>query len=178
MFPVPINEAQRIQSLESYAILDTESEEAFDRLTELARRQFDTPAACVSLVGRTRQWCKSHPGFELPETSRELALCSHVIVSDVPFVVLDAARDARFRFNPLVSRAPGIRFYAGAPLIDRQGFRLGSFCILDFTPRADFPMEEMGELQDYAHAAMQLIELRRPAQRASAPQAVKNDSSR
>lgn len=164
MFPVPINEAQRIHSLESYSILDTASEEAFDRLTELARRQFDAPAAYVSLIDRKRQWCKSHPGFDVAETSREIAFSSHVIASDVPLVILDTARDARFRCNPLVSRTPGIRFYAGAPLIDRQSFRLGSFSILDFAPRWDFPMEEIAELQDYAHAAMQLIELRRPAE--------------
>lgn len=164
MFPVPFDDAQRVNSLASYNILDTPSEEAFDRLTRLACRQFATPVALLTLVDRTRQWFKSRQGFDTPETPRDLAFCGHAILSDAPLVVLNTKRDARFRTNPLVCGSPGVRFYAGAPLVTREGFRLGCLCIIDFEPRADFPPEEISELQDFAHTAMQMIDLRKPVE--------------
>ncbi|TQV80621.1 GAF domain-containing protein [Denitrobaculum tricleocarpae] len=169
MFPVPYNDAQRLKSLESYKILDTPTEEAFDHLTRLARAEFGTPFTMLSLVDSTRQWCKSRQGFDAVETPRDMAFCSHTILSDEPLVILDATRDARFRCSPLVCHKPGIRFYAGAPLINREGLRLGSFCVMDTEACAGFPLEEVRELQDFAHFAMQLIEMRRPVEHMSLP---------
>lgn len=164
MFPVPLNDALRIAALESCNILDTPSEEAFDRLTELACRQFGTPVALLTLVDRQRQWFKSRQGFKAPETPRDLGFCGHAILSDAPLVILDTTRDARFRTSPLVCGSPGIRFYAGAPLINFERFRLGSLCVMDFEPRADFPPEDIAELQDFAYTAMQMIDLRKPVE--------------
>ncbi len=164
MFPVPFDDALRLKSLASYNILDTSPEEAFDRLTRLACGQFGTPIALLSLVDGKRQWFKSRQGFDTPETPRDLAFCGHAILSDAPLVVLDTKRDARFRANPLVCVSPGVRFYAGAPLLTCEGYRLGSLCIMDFEPRTDLPSEDIAELQDFAHTAMQMIELRKPVE--------------
>ncbi len=163
MFPVPYNDLQRLNALESYSILDTPSEEVFDRLTRLACKEFGTAFAMLSLVDRTRAWYKSRHGFDAAEVPRGMAFCSHAILSDEPLVILDATRDARFRCSALVCGSSGIRFYAGAPLINREGFRLGSFCVMGSDVREAFSLEEVRELQDFAHFAMQLIEMRKPA---------------
>lgn len=174
MFPIPFDDALRLKSLASYNILDTSPEEVFDRLTRLACGQFGTPIVLLSLVDGKRQWFKSRQGFDASETPRDLAFCGHAILSDAPLVVLDTKRDARFRTNPLVCVSPGVRFYAGAPLITGEGYRLGSLCIMDLEPRADFPSEDIAELQDFAHTAMQMIELRKPVESTQA-QASKNN---
>src|SRR5258706_14718979 len=118
---VPENERERLVALRSYRILDTGPEERFDRLTRLAARLFGKEIALVSLVDEARQWFKSRHGIDTPEMPREIALCAHAILTDGVMVVEDASADPRFADNPLVRSSPNIRFYAGAPLIDRDG---------------------------------------------------------
>ncbi len=171
MFPIPFNDAQRLEALESYDVLDTAPGEALDCLTRLACRQFDVPVALVSLVDKSRQWFKSKQGLDTSETHRKVAFCAHAILSDEPLVVLDATKDARFASNPLVSDDPAIRFYAGAPLITQHGFRLGTFCIIGLAPRQDFADDEVAALTDLANAAMQILDLDKHAKRHSAANA-------
>lgn len=163
MFPIPFNDAQRLEALGAYGVLDTAPAAAFDCLTRLACRQFGVPMALVSLVDEHRQWFKSKQGLDASETPREVAFCAHAILSDDPLVVLDATRDQRFAANPLVTDEPGIRFYAGAPLVTHHGFRLGTFCIIDLAPRASFADEDIAALADFARAAMQILELQKLA---------------
>ena len=130
-------ELRRLKVLMSYMILDSEREVCFDRLTKMASRIFDCPIALVSLVDLGRQWFMSTYGLgETRQTPRCVAFCSHAIQSkeDV-MVVKDARKDFRFKDNPLVVGAPNIRFYAGAPLISTEGYKLGTFCIIDTKPR-------------------------------------------
>ena len=112
---IPPDEATRLVALRSLGILDTPPEERFDRLTRLACRAFDVPIAIISLVDGNRQWFKSRQGVDLAETAREISFCGHGIVGDGLFLVPDAAGDERFRDTPMVTGAPHIRFYAGAP---------------------------------------------------------------
>jgi signal transduction histidine kinase len=161
MFPAPFNDTERLNTLASYDVLDTPPEQTFDCLTRLACTQFDAPIAVVSLVDQARQWFKSSQGLNVTETPREVAFCAHAILRDEPLIVLDATRDERFCTNPLVCGDPGIRFYAGAPLTTRQGFRLGTFCVIDLTARQDFAGDEIVALKDFALAAMQALELRK-----------------
>ncbi len=163
MFPVPFNDAQRLEVLAGYDVLDSPPEEVFDSLTRLATRHFGTPVALVSLVDEARQWFKSVQGLDTRETDRALAFCGHAIMSEEPLVVLDAAADARFAENALVCDSPGIRFYAGAPLITPQGFRLGTFCVIDMHPRNAFGNDELTALVDFATAAMLSLNARRLA---------------
>jgi signal transduction histidine kinase len=132
---VPDNEAARVQSLRALAILDTEAEERFDRLTRIAARTLDLPIALVSLIDSDRQWFKSRVGLSARETPRSISFCGHAILSDDVFVVPDARQDERFRDNPLVTGGPRIRFYAGAQLRDRAGRALGTLCALGRRPR-------------------------------------------
>ena len=134
-FPVPANEDKRLEALKRYGLLDTAAEQSFDDFAHLASYICGTPIASVTLLDANRQWFKARVGLQSTETPREHAFCSHTILSNELMIVTDATTDCRFAHNPLVTSDPNIRFYAGAPLIDSQGFGLGSLCVIDRTPR-------------------------------------------
>jgi len=145
----PANETERLSALHDLHILGSTTEPQFDAVCRTARALFGVPIALVSLVAEDRQWFKGRCGLNADGTSRDVAFCDHTIRSDDILVVEDARRDARFGENSLVTGEPGIRFYAGAPLILRPGVRLGSLCLIDTEPRA-FTDEQASQLRDLA----------------------------
>lgn len=157
--PLPLNEAERLKALERYAILDSSAEEMFDRITRMAARLFDAPMALISLVDKDRQWFKSCFGIEACQTDRDIAFCTHAILSSEVMVVRDAHQDERFADNPLVSGPPHVRFYAGAPLRTSDGFGLGTLCILAPEPR-EWSEKESLLLADLACIVVDEFELR------------------
>lgn len=144
-----LDETNRLAQLRSLALLDTDAEERFDRVTRLAQRLFGVPIALVSLVDADRQWFKSRQGLAIAETPRESSFCAHAILGDGVMQVEDATTDPRFAENPLVLGAPEIRFYAGAPIEGPGGAKLGTLCIIDREPR-ELSASDMGLLQDLA----------------------------
>lgn len=150
----PQDEFCRLETLRSLDILDTDSEERFDRLTRLATRLFDVPIALVSLVDENRQWFKSRSGLEALETPRDISFCGHSILGDDVFVVEDTLQDVRFADNPLVAGPPDIRFYAGCPLKSVEGYKLGTLCLIDTKPRT-LTEDDFASLRDLAGMAEQ-----------------------
>lgn len=158
--PAPINDAARVAALEKYAILDSEPEQAFDDLAKLASYICKTPIALVSLVDGERQWFKSRLGLSASQTPREVAICSTAIQQKDVFVVPDALKDERFQNNPLVVSEPHIRFYAGAPLINEEGYALGTLCVVDLVPR-EFDEEQKEALKTLGRLVLAQMEFRR-----------------
>ncbi len=143
----PENEAGRLARLRGLGVLDSEAEERFDRITRIAAHAFGTPIALVSLVDEHRQWFKSKVGLDASETSRDVSLCGHAILDDDVFVVEDTNSDPRFASNPLVTGDPRLRFYAGVPLDDGTGHKLGTLCVIDRQARS-FSVEDRAMLAD------------------------------
>ncbi len=131
----PDDEQSRLAALHFLEILDTRSEERFDRITALACDLLKVPICLISLVDEGRQWFKSRQGLDATETPRDISFCGHAILDGDTFIVEDASRDDRFADNPLVASDPNIRFYAGAPLATTDGHRIGTLCIIDRQPK-------------------------------------------
>jgi PAS domain S-box-containing protein len=128
-------EAARIHDLLCHEILDTPPETSLDELSALAAAICETPVALISLVDTSRLWLKSRIGLDITELPRDGGFCSYAILEPDIFIVTDALEDQRFVLNPLVAGAPGLRFYAGVPLLVPAGYRLGTLCVLDRVPR-------------------------------------------
>ena len=158
--PMPVNEAARVAALQKYAILDTDPEQGFDDLALLASYICRTPIALISLIDENRQWFKSKVGLSVSETSREIAFCSRAILQTDVFIVPDTLQDERFRNNPLVVSEPGIRFYAGAPLITDEGYALGTLCVIDRTPR-EISADQKEALKALSRLVLTQLEFRR-----------------
>jgi hypothetical protein len=159
--PLDLDEAARQRALDAFRILDTPPEQAYDDIVRLARSICGVPIALVSLVDGQRQWFKAREGLDAQQTPRDVAFCAHAIrepaqVMEVP----DARLDPRFSDNPLVTGAPHIRFYAGAPLLTPEGQALGTVCVIDREPRR-LSLAQRGSLEALARLTVSLLLARR-----------------
>ncbi len=159
-----INEQARLEALRGYQILDTPPDGTFDRMTEMASVIFNIPIAIVSLVDEDRIWFKSHYGLEIQQIDKGPGLCTSAMLSDEVYVVENAKNDPRTLANPLVAGEFGLQFYAAAPLITKDGHRLGTFCIIDKKQR--FLSEEQRKvLKGFAELVMDWMEMRLEARK-------------
>jgi len=155
------DEEGRLRELESYQIMDSAIEEDFDNLTKLAAEFVGTNISLVSLLDDERQWFKSRFGLDAEETPKELAFCGHAIQKpNEVFIIEDARRDERFHDNPLVTGEPYVIFYAGVPLISKNGYPLGTLCVIDDSPK-ELTEQQIGMLKILSNQVMKLIELRK-----------------
>jgi eukaryotic-like serine/threonine-protein kinase len=134
-------------------ILDTPQDGAYDRITALAARLFTVPIAIVSVVDNDRIWFKSHHGVDIGHVDREPGLCASAILQNEPWVIQDARTDSRALSNPLVAGELGLQFYAGIPLRTREGYNLGTLCIIDRQPRT-LNNQDLRTLEDLAAIVM------------------------
>lgn len=158
---LPADEATRLRALDAYDILDSLPEQSYDDIVTLASQICGVPIALISLIDSERQWFKARVGLETAQTPRELAFCAHALLNPAEIMeVPDATLDPRFAANPLVTGEPGIRFYAGAPLVTPSGSALGTLCIIDRMPRR-LTHAMAKALQALARQVVRLLELRR-----------------
>ncbi|NDJ19418.1 GAF domain-containing protein [Myxacorys almedinensis] len=164
---LPPNEAERLKALRRYQILDTPPETAFDRITALAARLFNMPITLVSLIDESRGWFKSSHGFDPCEVQRDATICSFAVLSDDVLVIPDTRQDDRLTCNPFVQSEPGLRFYAGAPLLTQDGYNLGTLCLLDTKPHPPLTDDQKATLADLAAMVVDELELRLAARKAA-----------
>ena len=152
---------ERLAALHRYDILGSPQEQAFDRITDLAAHLLDAPMAGLHFIDASCQWAKAQVGIEAQTLDLELSFCVHGLQSDDVLIVEDATQDARFADNPLVTGPPGIRFYAGAPLVTPDGYVLGSLCVIDTAPRPEGLSPSQSQvLAQLAQVAMDELEYR------------------
>jgi GAF domain-containing protein len=159
--PLPTDEEKRLEKLRQYQILDTAAEQVFDDITRLASDVCKTPISLLTFIDQNRQWFKSNVGLPISETSRDIAFCSHAILQPDIFIVPDTLADERFAHNPLVTHDPNIRFYAGMPLITKEGYALGTLCVIDRVPRELTP-DQINKIRTLAQGVIMLLEMRQP----------------
>jgi GAF domain-containing protein len=154
-------EGVRLRTLKRYELIDSESNETFDRIVELAAQFIGVPSTAISLLTEDKQWFLAQRGIPVKETPRDIAFCDHTIAQDDGLLIVnDATKDSRFYSNPLVTGSMGIRFYAGAALTVSNGQRLGALCVIDSKPRS-LSEEEQRVLNHLAKIAVDEFELRR-----------------
>ncbi len=159
--PIPQNEKTRLEVLKSYHILDSIPEKEYDDLTMIASQICGVPISLISLIDEERQWFKSKHGITSEETEREHAFCAHAInYPDAVFTVEDSREDDRFKNNPLVTGEPHVVFYTGVPIVNDDGFALGTLCVIDSKPRT-LSDDQKKALKALSNQVMQLIELRK-----------------
>lgn len=157
------DEFGRMSALHRYAILDTQREAPFDRITGLVRAVLNVPISTLSLIDADRQWYKSCVGMESSDLPRELSFCTHTVQSRAPLYIPDTLQDKRFAHYPSVTGEPFIRSYLGVPLATPDGYNLGALCALDVQPR-NFSDGQIEVLKSFAALAENELELRTIAQ--------------
>jgi diguanylate cyclase (GGDEF)-like protein len=158
--PIPENDELRLAALEEYEILDTPYEEIFDNITQLAATITGAAISQINLIDRNRLWVKSTFGLPGGNTPREITFCGHTILGNDMMEVVDALSDERFLDNPLVTGTPNIRFYAGMPLTNSQGFNLGALCVVDSHPK-NLTSEQKEKVRRLSKIVMALFEARK-----------------
>lgn len=133
--PIPENEENRLKSVKELNILDTPSEERFDRIARIAQKLFDVPISTITIVDSDREWFKSCHGLNAKEGERAISFCGHALLEKDLFIIPDTTKDPRFADNPMVIGEPHIKFYAGKAIMGPDGLNVGVFCIKDRKPR-------------------------------------------
>ena len=153
------NETVRLERLKLYDILDTPPDGSFDKITSLASKMFNVPIVLITLVDKDRIWFKSHHGLDTNEIGRDDGLCSSAILGKEVYYVENAIEDPRCLANPLVAGEFGLRFYAAAPLQTKDGYNLGTICLIDRAQRY-LNKDQLEMLQDLARIVMDQMEVR------------------
>lgn len=157
---IPLNEAERLKAVESYNLIDTLPERDFDNITSLIAALFEVPIALVTLLNVDRNFLKSHYGVPFNDSPRSISFCGHAILTDEDiFIVEDSRKDKRFLDNPLVKDHNAI-FYAGAPLVNAEGYKLGTLCVFDTKPRKITELQ-IKSMVSLARQVVNLFELRK-----------------
>lgn len=149
----------RLLAVERFKTLDLQTDKEFLELVQMASEICDTPIALITLIDEDTQWLKVRKGIDIESTPREISFCTHAIQDDELMIVPDARKDARFADNPIVTSTPNIRFYAGAPLVTQEGYRIGTLCVVDVKPH-ELNKHQQLMLKMLSKQAINLMEFR------------------
>ena len=156
----PQKEQQRLEALRSYNILYSSAEEAFDEITKMMTQVFGMAMACISLIDEQHVFHKSHTGsLDSEIESRADSIYEQIIFNNRPLIIEDAFNDDLLKVNPSIKIKDGIRFFAGAPIINKDGYALGTVCIFTTIPRS-FSKQQESLLASFAKLVMREIKLR------------------
>lgn len=151
------NESQRRKATAALNMSDNNRDEILKHYVWLASESLGIPGCFISVISETHQFIRAAYNIELCRTTQEDAFCRHVVDSGKVMVVSDTLRDELFTDHPLVIGPPYIRFYAGAPLINREGVILGTLCVTDCAPRR-FSRKKIRMLETLAHLVMSVLD--------------------
>ncbi len=156
-----VSESARLTALRSFQVLDAPPPLAFDNIVQVASLLCASPIALISLVDSERLFFMAHAGLDVRQVPRKGSLCEcAIILPDELLEVEDTTKDARFASSELVTGFPGIRFYAGVPLVTSEGTALGTLCVIDRKPRVLTESQRTG-LYYLAQLTVELLESRR-----------------
>ncbi|WP_027909555.1 sensor domain-containing phosphodiesterase [Pseudomonas sp. URMO17WK12:I4] len=162
--PLPLNEQSRQRLIDEHPCFVESNSDAFlDEVVKIAALYFNTPICLITIVERNRQWFRARFGVDRPETPRADSFCAYSVATGESVEVCDALEDERFRYNNLVTGEPGIRYYAGVPLVLEGGLVLGNLCVIDTQPRPPMSAADMAMLQQIARLAITRLDEMRTA---------------
>ncbi|MBD9655700.1 EAL domain-containing protein [Pseudomonas sp. PDM12] len=162
--PLPMNELSRQRLIDAHPCLVESNSDAFlDEVVKIAALYFKTPICLITILDRKRQWFRARVGTDLQETPRADSFCAYSVAIGDSVEVCDAQQDERFRCNPLVTGEPGIRYYAGMPLVLDGGLVLGNLCVIDTQPRPLMSAADKAMLEQIARLATTRLDEMRAA---------------
>ncbi|CAM4108314.1 GAF domain-containing protein [Pedobacter westerhofensis] len=132
---MPLSELERLKAVNKFLKIDFSLNKELQEIVSTAAKICGCPTALISLIGEQTQYIRVKQAFNFTQTARKDAFCNYTIEEDKYFVVEDATKDERFSNNPLVTGDTRIRFYAGIPLTTHDGYKLGSLCVIDESPK-------------------------------------------
>lgn len=151
----------RLNEVRTFDLVDTSRERELDELASIAAAICQTPVGLVTILNHQKQWFKANIGLPIDETPVDQAFCAHTLDKPKEVLVVEDAHDSHdFKDNPLVTGTPGIRFYAGAPMVTSNGHVLGTLCVMDFNPRT-INNDQIEALKLLSRKAMDFIEARK-----------------
>ncbi len=159
-FPIPSNELSRLSEIHAYGILDTLPEQEYDDIAMLSAHICNTPISIVAIIDETRKWHKAKFGIDKDSVPRDFAICSHTIMNNEILIVEDTHQHEIFRHIGMVTNPPYVRFYAGVPLTNSDGFSLGTLCVVDTKPN-EINDYQIRALKALARQTVALLELRK-----------------
>lgn len=157
---MPNPEQERLKSLESYDVLDSKVEAQFDELVELASTICEKPISFISFIDDETQWLKGRFGIDIEKTARKNSFCQYTLDKSEIIEVKDATQDERFKDNPFVVGEPYLRYYAGSPIIDSNGYNLGSICVMD-VKTGELNEVQKKTLNTFSKQVSHILEIRR-----------------
>ncbi|MDO9589736.1 MAG: GAF domain-containing protein, partial [Microcella sp.] len=145
-----------IEDGEAFASMLADDANRLEHIVTMAAAGLHAPSAVLTVLGPDTQWHVARFGIDVESVPIEQSFCAVAVRNDDGMVVPDAAHDPRFSSNPLVT-SNAVRYYAGIPIEDPQGRRVGALCVVDSAPRNHTTEAELNLLRGLAERVQQIV---------------------